>query len=198
MNNLIRTETLRMMLLLLLATLAWGCAGEVSTEESTASASHLDPDDPTILRRPFTAEQIHDEWVEGFALTMKAVTPAGESAEHWTVVAADDLGVEIERIAVDRYGEPLGEPSTEHSGWIELRDHATFPAATSRVEAVTRETELGALEGWLYTVDDPQAGTVTEYFFAADLPGAPVQMSVSRDGEVEMEMRQVERHQPSE
>jgi len=73
---------------------------------------------------------------------------------------------------------------------------ALFPADRTRREKVTRDTPLGELEGWLYTVENADAGTVSEFFFAEKLPGAPVHMRVTRDGEVLTEMTQIERHRP--
>lgn len=156
----------------------------------------LDPEDPTILRRPFTAEQIRDEWIPGFTVKIRRSSPEGETVERWTVVAADADGVDIEYVPLDADGNAAGESHARRSGWIELRDHASFQADRSTREATTRTTPLGELRGWLYTVRDEQVGTVTEFFFAESLPGAPVEMRVLKDGEPIMDLLQLERHRP--
>jgi hypothetical protein len=181
------------LLLLIALLLLTGCGGG---PEQIASMDQPDPDDPSILRRPFTAEQIRDEWIKGFSIDMARRTPEGMHVERWTVVAADAEGVEIRYAALDAEGKPAAEGIVERSTWVELRDHASFPADSSTVETVTRDTALGPLEGWHYTVRDEAAGTVTDFFFASSLPGAPVQMQTRLNGQVVLEIAQVARHRP--
>jgi hypothetical protein len=164
--------------------------------EPVAVEAQLDQDDPSILQRPFTAEQIRDEWVVGFSIDMARRSPERELVERWTVVAADAEGVEIRYVPLDAEGKPAAEGIVERSTWIELRNHASFPADSSTVEKVTRETALGSLEGLHYTVRDEKAGTVTEFFFASSLPGAPVQMRTTRHGQIVLEISQVARSRP--
>ena len=102
----------------------------------------------------------------GLTLELHRKTAEGETLERWTVMAADDDGAYIEHATLDESGAVTGEPALQRSGWIELRDHATFKADRSRREAVTRVTALGELDGWLYTVDDADTGTLSEFFFA--------------------------------
>jgi hypothetical protein len=180
---------LTMALMLLLAACTAG-------PEQHSVDSRLDPDDPSILRRPFTAEQIRAEWRPGFSVDMRRSTPEGTVLERWTVVAADEDGVDIEFVALDESGRPSGEQRIQRSDWVELRNHASFPAARSTLEEVTRETALGTLDGWLYRVREEDAGSVTEYFFARSLPGAPVWMRAERSGELVMELQQVARRRP--
>lgn len=150
----------------------------------------------SILPRPFTAEQIRDEWVPGLTIRFRRTTPGEVKLERWTVVAADEEGAQIEFTVVDASGNTVGQPDVQRAGWVELRDHASFPAQrASRAEA-TRETPLGLLDGWLYTVRDDEAGTVTEFFFARKFPGAPVLMRTTRAGEPVLELTQLERRRP--
>ncbi len=176
----------------------WGCAPEPAPEPEAAepAAAPVDPDDPTILLRPFTAEQIRDGWVKGLVLRISSKSPEGETLERWTVVSADTEGAEIEYATLDAEGGAAGEPRVARSGWVELRDHATFPTRQSTRQEVTRTTALGELAGWLYTVTDEEAGTVSELFFAEAFPGAPVEMRLTQDGEVIMEMTQLEHLRP--
>jgi hypothetical protein len=158
-------------------------------------------DEPTGEERlptPYSADEIRAEWVEGFTVEMLRTVPDGEVHERWTVVAADDGGVDIRFNALDADDQPAGEGVVRHSGWEELRDHASFPADRAERERSTRETPLGDLDGWLYTVHDPEAGSVTRFFFADSLPGAPVWMQVSADGEPQMTLEQVKRSRPED
>lgn len=156
-------------------------------------AGMVDPADPTRLQTPYTADEIRDGWVEGLEVVMRRWTPDGAVRERWTVVEADEAGcvTRIERLGPD--GRPVGEPVSGRSTWDELRRHASFPAERAQRRWVDRETALGTFEGWSYTVEDPDAGTVTEFFFADGYPGAPVWMQVRAGDAVVMELEQVER-----
>ena len=70
---------------------ACGGAGEQSVAETAPPpASEATADlHPSILPRPFTAEQIRDEWIVGLTMTLRRTTPEGSSVERWTVVTAD-------------------------------------------------------------------------------------------------------------
>ncbi len=154
--------------------------------------------EPELLPTPFSAEQIRDEWILGLTLVMHTRSPEGESRDRWQVVAADDEGAEIELTPIDAEGAATGEAKVERSAWTELRDHASYPATVASREQTTRDTALGQLDGWLYTVRDEATGAETEVFFAESLPGAPVEMRMSKDGAVVLEMTQVERQKPEE
>ncbi len=152
---------------------------------------------PEFLEAPFTAEEIRDEWIPGFTLEMQMSSPQGDELQRWTVVGADAEGVDIEYAALDPVGNVVGAPKVRHAGWTELRDHASFPASRATRQEVTRSTPLGELDGWLYTVrgeGDPEQ--VTEFFFARSLPGAPVEMTVTKGGEVVSGLAQIRRQRP--
>jgi hypothetical protein len=167
-----------------------------SAAQATPSAPSVMSDGDAMLPTPFTAEQIRDEWVEGFRLTMRRWALNGERLERWRVVTADADGVEIEIAVVDAEGVVAGEPTIGRSTWQELRDHASFPAAAATRSRVSRSTALGELEGWRYTVTGPEAGMTSELFFADSLPGAPVQMTTWQAGEKVLELEQLDRARP--
>jgi hypothetical protein len=183
-------------LVLILLWLAFGCGGGDSPIEQVQSPVDLDPEDPTILMRPFTAEEIRDEWVPGLRLLIRHSYPERTRIERWTVVSADDGGAEIEKATIADDGSVEGEPSVSRSSWTELRDHASFPASHSTREWVGRSTALGDFEGWLYRVADPDAATVQEFFFVPTLPGAPVQMHILEGEEIIFELEQTARLRP--
>jgi len=183
-------------LVLILLWIAFGCGhGEVPSAQP-ATPVDLDPEEPTILVRPFTAEEIRDEWVPGFRLLMRRSYPEETRIERWTVVAADDEGVEIEYADISDDGSVEGEPTISRSSWAELRDHASFPASHSTREWISRSTALGDFEGWLYRVADPEAATVQEFFFVPTLPGAPVQMRIFEGEATVLELEQTARLRP--
>jgi hypothetical protein len=181
---------------LALTVLFLGCGTADDPVVPAAPTVNLDPEDPTILMRPFTAEEIRDEWVAGLRLLMRHSFPEETRIERWTVVAADNEGVEIEKTTIADDGSVEGEPSVTRSAWTELRDHASFPAAHSTREWVSRSTALGEFEGWLYRVADPNAAVVQEFFFVPTLPGAPVQMRILEGGATVFELEQTARLRP--
>jgi len=183
-------------LLAVLCVVACGTGSEEVVTEATEETPVKPEPVITLLDRPFSAEQIRDEWVEGFHLKIRRWTPEAEAFEEWTVVSADTDGVDIESLSFDGEGGVVTEPSTQRSTWIQLRDHASFPADRATREAVTRDTTLGELSGWLYVVGDPSGEVVTELFFAEALPGAPVTVHVIKGGELAEIFEQIERSRP--
>jgi hypothetical protein len=182
------------------------CAGQPGGPEPAPSddgaaavvSAAPEPAEGAILERPFTAEQIRDEWTPGFRLVMRRSTPGETRLERWTVLAADAEGVEIEFAALADDGAVSGEPVVQRSTWLELRDHASFAAAGASREWTTRDTALGALEGWLYRVREEGSEAVSEFFFVPGLPGAPVQMRTVEGEQTVFELEQIERSRPTE
>jgi len=176
---------------------AFACGGAGSPGEQGEAVVDLDPDDPSILMRPFSADEIRDEWIPGFRLLMRRSYPERTLIERWTVVSADDEGVEIEYATILDDGSVEGKPTIVRSGWVELRDHAAFPAAHSTREWVSRSTTLGDFEGWLYCVAEPGAAVINEFFFVPELPGAPVQMRTLEGDATVFELEQTARLRPN-
>ena len=170
-----------------------GCGNGNGRVEQPRVVVDLDPDDPSILMRPCSADEIRDEWIPGFRLLMRRTSSEGTQVERWTVVSADDEGAEIEFATIASDGSVEGESSIVRSGWTELRDHASFPAAHSTREWVSRSTALGDFEGWLYRVAEPDSAVINEFFFVPTLPGAPVHMRTIEGDTTVFELEQTAR-----
>ena len=126
-----------------------------------------------FLPTPYTAEQIRDAWQVGLEVTTRVRTAKGESYSRTEVLEWTAEGFRMSDRAVSRAGIPTDEEGSYYSGtWVELRDHAKFPAATTTRERAERDTTLGKLEGWLYQVSGKDGES--EFFFADGLPGPPV------------------------
>ncbi len=152
------------------------------------------------LPTPYRAEQIRDAFQEGLEIVTKTWTPHGQSLSVMRVKAADDEEMTFSNRLLDEAWRPVGHPTEGTSSWIELRDHASFPAATARRERRTLFTALGRLEGWLYRVESAE-GDSTSLFFADDHPGPPV-LYESREGDqvvsrAEQLRRHIAAHSPS-
>jgi hypothetical protein len=191
---------MRWKLIVVVAIVGWavGCGGPSGpvTAAKTPVADGLDTEQPGFLTTPFTADQIRDEWVEGLEVKIRRWTPEAEAYEIWTVTGVDSEGAEITSTLLGPGGDVVRGPESHRSTWTELRDHASFPSAVASRERVRRETPLGGLDGWLYTVQDPDSGAESELFFAETLPGAPVSVHVFRGGELVEIFEQVERERP--
>ncbi|MEJ2086655.1 MAG: hypothetical protein P8Y44_13435 [Acidobacteriota bacterium] len=129
-----------------------------------------------FLPTPYTAEQIGNAWRQGYEMTMKIWTPDRETVSRTRVEGWSREAIETSEQQLDDTGSPVGDKTVSSSSWEDLRDHARFPVATTVRERTTRVTALGELEGWLYTVSGDE-GRVSEFFFADDFPGPPVEFS---------------------
>lgn len=157
-----------------------------------ATPGPLEPSDPTLLQRPFTAEQIRAEWVPGLHVTLHRWSrDQGESIEHMRVRDATAEVAVIEVSVTTERGEALGPAQELTATWEELRDHASYPAARATLEERRLETELGTRDCLCYRVT--MDGVVTDYWFARDLPGPPVHMEERHDGELVLTLDQVTR-----
>ena len=145
-----------------------------------------------MLDAPFSPEQIRDEWVVGLSIRLRRLAMDQESAEQWSVVDADENGCDLRFETFTEDGELTGRV-VRHSSWVELRDHAVWPASIASRERGSHTTALGTYDGWWYEVYNDQSGTTTRLFFADELPGAPAWMRQTRDGETVMELEQVAR-----
>lgn len=179
---------------------ALACQPESQPEVSvtpTASAGAAVTPGPTVtpipmLQAPFTPDQIREEWVAGLHLRLRRMTPDGQGEERWRVVEADADGCSIEFATFDDGGE-LTSKVVRRSSWRQLRDHSVWPRAIAKRERGSHESRFGALEGWWYEVFNDASETTTRLFFADDMPGAPVWLQQTRDGEPVMELEQIER-----
>lgn len=117
--------------------------------------------------RPYTAGDIREAFVPGLTITWTH----GEAREVWRVTAADPREVEITSDAGGAF----------RAGWVELRNHATFPRDATVVSTEALDTPLGHLACTKYVVTD--ADGVTTYWFDPSLPGPPVRF-VTPDGVV--------------
>lgn len=172
------------------------CLLVIMVASAMPSAATSDSAAADILPFPYSADEIRHAWQQGLVLTVETVSPQGTQRQRWTVRSADAEGADIEYANLTADGSVAGEPAVQRATWTELRDHATFAAATASRQKVQRKTALGKLNGWLYTVVDEAAGTTTELFFADGMAGAPTTMVMHKDGVEMMSMRQVERLVP--
>lgn len=155
------------------------------------SCAHTTPTPPppvpsTHAPTPFTAAQIRGASADGRAwlfLLEEADKPAMHMRMEMSAVGDDTVA--LTRTVTDATtGEPLGEPATSTATWPDLVAHAEYPRdATTLADAVI-DVPAGRFDAMHYTVSDAANGaeTVTEAWFARDLPGPPVLMLVRVGG----------------
>ncbi len=125
-----------------------------------------------VYPAPFTAEQIHDATKNGRTYRYKIEIPNKPTKEHViTFRNVDDSGAEVHS----------GGDQVKRLGWLTLQQHAEFPKDKVTTHEEKLKTPAGKFRCVVYTVksDDDEVWT---YYFAKELPGAPVFFYVERNG----------------
>lgn len=144
--------------------------------------------DPHVLQSghaptPFAADEIRAGCPAGRVIRMRV--DAGGEAPFLRVrwfAACDAAGAVLVRSRQSLDGSPVGEPEAGRVTWLDLQAHASFPADATTIEPERIETAIGVLDCLRYTVRD--GATEEVFWFAADLPGMPIQIHTRTDGEV--------------
>jgi hypothetical protein len=154
-----------------------------------------------IAPRPFTLEELRAGLPVGTRLRLR-IRKAGEPEreERWEVTSADAEGCVIASQVYDAAGQLVSDEGSARSTWVELNEHATFPAARTVKEASTVEVPAGRFDTWLYTVvgtpGEGGADFVKRYHFARNLPGPPVSFTIVDGKGTVLEMTLLERSGP--
>jgi hypothetical protein len=136
---------------------------------------------PDHLPTPFSADEIRVGCPAGRTIRIREETPGEAPAFRRIRFTRVDLELAVHELqATDPDGEPIGEPSSGSSTWLDLQRHASQPAAATTVEEVALTLPFGELACWLYTVRAPDAEL--RFWFAKALPGMPVQIEEWVDG----------------
>jgi len=154
-----------------------------------------------MLPTPYTLAQMRAGWAPGVALAFR-IESAGKPTvvQRWEVVAHPDP--DTAETAFTTFAEDgttvVSERVVRPARLDDLRRHAEFPAPHTTVESVQLDTPMGKLDGWRYTVKNPDnAAEQTVFEFAASLPGPPVRMVKTVDGTAVHTMRMTERTGPA-
>jgi hypothetical protein len=164
-----------------------------------SSPAAPDGDAPALSPKPFTAEQIRDAMPVGTLIRLRIVNQGAVTVEEWHVTEANAESCTIASKILDEDGALLEDQGVGTSRWTELRDHASFQAASTGRSEDRVEVPAGAFDTWTYVVAAPDADgrpTVSTFHFAKSLPGPPVLMTVVVDGAELASMTLVERSSP--
>lgn len=177
----------------LLGALACACASPSDTEARGGSSASMDE---SIAPRPFTAAEIRDANPAGTVLVFR-LSPQGqpEMRQRFEFHETDGEVVRMGGRTIDAAGAVLQSEPAAPVSWVELRDHATFPADATVLDEVQVEVPAGAFRCKRYTVTRPD-GQVEVFHFADDRPGPPVLMTIAAGGAEVFRMELLEVRRP--
>lgn len=144
------------------------------------------PPKPDIAPPPYTVEQIRDATPPGRTYTFE-MDAEGKPTVTRTIrfVSVSPTGAEVEATVRDVAGKVLDGPKRSSVTFAELHGHAHFPRAATQIEeGAIAKVPAGDFECRLYTVRTLRQDGIEEvrrFWFARDLPGAPVQFSTEID-----------------
>ncbi|MEY9952394.1 hypothetical protein [Leifsonia sp. EB34] len=132
---------------------------------------------PGLAPTPFTAAEIRAGCPTGRVSVVRS--PNGLTAIRFA--EGDAEGAWIEDTPLDDSGKPAGPVERERSTWLELQEHAAFPAEHTTIDRVELPGPLERRRCLRYTVRRGDATLV--FWFAVDLPGMPIRVERTEDGE---------------
>ncbi len=138
---------------------------------------------PDHLPTPFTAAEIRDASGAGRTLRFRIERSGSDPVTRVTRFVGGDAEIaEQESWLESPRGAALGEPERSRSTWLELQEHASFPAGrTIRVE---EELTIPAGTFACFRYDRTDDDATWRFWFARDLPGHPVRFEQTVDGQV--------------
>ena len=131
---------------------------------------------PGLAPTPFSAAEIRAGCPEGRVSVVR--TPDGLGATRFA--EGDEEGAWIEDTPLDESGQVAGPVERERSTWLELQEHAAFPAEHTTIDRVELLGPLAQRRCLRYTVRRGEATLV--FWFAVDLPGMPIRVERSEGG----------------
>ncbi|MFO0745071.1 MAG: hypothetical protein U1F43_05250 [Myxococcota bacterium] len=143
---------------------------------------------------PFTAAQIRAATAAGRTYVWNVVAPGkADSQRRVRFIQADDEGAQIGTQVIDAAGSPVGEEQVVEATWSALEGHGTFPVDALKVSDANVTVPAGTYACWLYEVKEPD-GSEARFWFAKNLPGAPVRIEAMKDGKL-LETRELVSHE---
>lgn len=160
------------------------CVGGCDLPEPAMHACDAAPPSPSLSAEgdaptPYTADEIREATLPGRRYVWR-IEEDGKPPTTRVLVfeRVDAQGAELVAGPDDA---SLGEASPKRVTWEELRKHALFPAKNTSIQRERITVPAGELECRVYTVKDDD-GTLRRFYFADDLPGAPVLHFTEKQG----------------
>lgn len=130
-----------------------------------------------LLPPPFPADRIREATKVGrtYRFRVEQGGTTGESVMEFVAITAE--GATLRRSMRDAAGQETKPPTDGPVTWKELESHAVFPRAKTTVSEVDVTVPAGTFRCKVYDVLE---GTrAARFCFALDLPGAPIEMTIS-------------------
>ena len=137
---------------------------------------------PGLLPTPFTADEIRAGTASGRTIRLLVEEPEGERYERVShLTECDDEGATLERWRIAADGGIDGEVARARVTWLELQEHAAFPADRTSVSSETLELPIGRVECLRYDtrVDESADAAAARFWFSPVHQGMPVRYEVS-------------------
>jgi len=137
-----------------------------------------------IAAQPYTAAHIRAAHPVGTFTTYRV-----SAASKPTLVQRTEwVECDAERCVMSSTTEPaVGAAQRAEATWVELRDHASFPLATTKITRGSVEVEAGKFRCMHYAVVLPKTeteeGGTQHYWFDTESAGSPVLYTQELDGE---------------
>lgn len=173
------TKRASVLVLVTLAMVATACARHANDAEIRAhfqakqqpSAPPPQANEAGMYPTPFTADQIRDATKAGRTYKYKIEAEGSPSGERvMTFVKVDAEGADL----------VTDGSAPKRVTWEELRKHAEFPKPVVSTRSEKTTTPAGTFDCVVYVVQSP--GEIRTFYFAKDLPGAPVLFFTEKDG----------------
>ncbi len=159
--------------------LTFACTSWMALFGAVLSATPDVEEEPELADSPFTAEQIRDATKNGRSYRYRFETPRGKEIQVVTFTGVEDAHVEVKTRTETEDGKEL-DTNTKRVTWEEIRKLAAFPKSQLTTSQESINVPAGKFDAMVYVVSDPRSGERTKFFFAKELPGAPV-MFVTTD-----------------
>lgn len=131
-----------------------------------------------IAEPPYSADEIRDATRPGRRYTFRQESQGNVTYNVMEFVSVSEDSLVMQVTQQDGERKTIGEPATRPDSWAALESHAHFPKDHTTIEDAEVEVPAGSFACSLYTVADPAAGMVQRFWFANELPGAPVKVEV--------------------
>jgi hypothetical protein len=137
---------------------------------------------PDHLPTPFSADDIRAASPAGRRIRIRTEGRDGTTYREVRYLTTDADGATQAFTPTDVEGDPIGPSVERRSRWLDLQEHASFPAGQATVEETHLDVAWGREPCWHYRVSKGEAET--RYWFAQRYAGMPVVVESWVDGEL--------------
>ncbi len=152
-------------------------------------------DPANMLPTPYTAAQIRQAHPNETVVKTK-ITAADNEVSYLVIRFHDGNETEIHFTSqpCSETGEAVGESSVSQATWEDLRQHALFPASSTKRSEVELESVFGKQACWLYEVQQPDG--LMRLWFSKSMAGAPILVETYKSDLRQLRVETIEKQLP--